>query len=326
MPRFSVYFSQLGEALAYQACWLRYKAGATLSFMQLKSLGARLARQGNNREYEKLVTFYDQQVDFSDVVGCSGFVGSDGFGQGTLNSFRVVSTFDGLVFEKIYKKESLDWLKASSFINFHRDEFCDADLFVPSLIKAKIGQGLVVANFSYVEVVRGALEEHERLWRHCIARLSKLIPHSQAPVEMTDIMLHKGFSRCLRKTKKFTNSFQISLDIYDGAMRRLECMPRFLAHGDLTVKNTSLPCAVFDWDNCGYFPPGFDLAMCMVELNMKLSKSEIDEMVRKFYPFYAGRCSWDDFRFCLFFLYFILSKTRDSDFKFHLLETFLEVK
>ncbi len=328
MGSLSKLFKGFGDELRNQVCWFRYKFGMSLTFTQLKEVGARLAYKGSSDEYERLIEYYDAEINFTDNPQCKGFVGSDGFGQGTLNSFRVISSPllpppEGVAFEKIYNMHSIDWLKSSFFIKHHHEQFCDESVFAPFLINVRAGVSLVVANFTHVKVRRGALEEHRYLWRNCMSRLSNLTLVPGAPDEISDFMLHIRFARCLQKTKEFSESFHVPMSIFDLAIRRLEKAPRFVAHGDLSLKNTSLPNVVFDWDSFGYFPPGFDLAICMVESNLKLSKDAIDELARDHYPLYESRCDWDNFRFCLLFLYFVFSKTRGFYFKMSLLEVFL---
>mgnify|MGYP003452375720 CR=1 FL=1 len=127
---------------------------------------------------------------------------------------------------------------------------------------------------------------------------------------LSDFYAHVGFSRCYRKTKDFLLALNGDDSWLDQALLRVGQMPRFYAHGDLSIRNMSSAGYVFDWDNSGYFPPGFDLALVL--LGSRLSGHDsIAGAAASYYSLVERRCSFEDFHFSLLFLYAVLKGGRD---------------
>ena len=304
--------------------WISYKSGRKLSFVQLKALCTKAAQTGDNRDYDLLLRHFDPKITDFRHYTFKAFSRSDGLGQGTLNTFRIfTSSSNDMVFEKIYLKNSTDWVKSSYFLENHRRQLHESGISIPFISENKIGDTLVISKYSYIEITEDPIETHKSIITSCISKLSKLTPKSAALPNIDDFTLHPGFARRLLKIKKFSRTHNIPTDAFDLAIRRLESFPKFAAHGDLHIGNTSAPNIVFDWDCFGYYPPGFDIAFSLASFNTKISEKDIIEIAMENHHLYSRRCSLDDFSFSLFFFYLLYTKTKDTAFKINLVNSFL---
>ena len=303
--------------------WIYYKSGKKLTFAQLKTLCSEAAKAGDNRKYDLLLSHFDPEITNSRDYTFKAFSRSEGLGHGTLNTFRIfTSSSSEMVFEKIYEKSSIDWQKSSYFLKKHQSELNKSGISTPLIKDAKIGDMLAISKYSYIKIAKGSIETNKSIIDSCISKLSKLTPKSAPSPNIDDFKLHPGFARRLLKIKKFSRTHNIPENCFDSAIRRLEKLPKFAAHGDLHIGNTSAPDIVFDWDCFGYYPPGFDIATSLASFNTKLSEKDIIEIAKENHHLYSHHCSINDLYFSLFFFYLTYLKTKDTDFKKHLINKF----
>ncbi|MBU2333518.1 MAG: aminoglycoside phosphotransferase family protein [Gammaproteobacteria bacterium] len=302
----------------------RYLIGLNLSFTDLKQLGRKCATRGDARLYERLIGKYDPQLKLPSGFQFERFVGFNGKGENTLDSFRVLRSGELNVFEKFYQNGSVDWVKVSFFMNYHAGEIDPSRVYIPKMINSASGEGLVVSHSEYVTVLGVGPSKYFDVALTCIDELSRLRLNPSAPELLFDIMLHAGFARCYRKSLGFAKEFGMSLEVYQRTLDRVLKMQRFVAHGDLSVKNMSAPCYVFDWDNFGYYPPGFDLALCLVKAGSIASEGSVADFSRRYYPLYSSGCTVEDFYLALLFFCVVFTGNRNVPFKKALLESLQE--
>lgn len=319
MGNFSSAYKRVFAGLTHLMYAVRYKLGMSLSVSALKCLGASFAARQSSDNYLRLLDFYDGSLKLPDAYAFDRFVGFNGVGEGTLNSFRVLRAPCGLVFEKIYLTSSQDFIKLAHFLDHHQCAFGEAAVSVPLVMARAEGEKLAAVYFQYVDVQKVELDQYLRMARACIGVLC------QCPVEaglddlLCDISAHAGFSRCYRKTKGFLFALNGDDAWLDKALLRVSAMPRFYAHGDLSMKNMSATGYIFDWDNSGYFPPGFDLALVLLISGLRGHPS-IAAAAADYHALVKLRCSFDDFYFSLLFLYTVLKGNRDALAKTSLLD------
>jgi len=294
---------------------LRYRIGLGLSFDGLKQLGCKYAAVGDAKSYEGLIQKYDPQLKLPSGLQFESFVGFNGKGANTLDSFRVLRTGGRRIFEKFYLNGSVDWVKVSFFMDCHASDVNPSNILIPRMVGSVSGKGLVVSHSEHINVRSVSSSEYFGLALLCIDELARLRLNPAAPELIFDVMLHAGFARCYRKSLEFAEGRGKAVETLQGALEKVLAMPRFLAHGDLSVKNMSAPNYVFDWDNFGYYPPGFDLALCMVKAGSLYSDDSVADFSRKYYPLYSSRCAADEFYLALLFFCVSFAGNRDVSFK-----------
>lgn len=299
---------------------LRFRLGLGLSFDGLKQLGARYAARGDAKSYENLIQNYDPQLKLPSGLQFESFVGFNGKGENTLDSFRVLRSGERKIFEKFYLNGSVDWAKVSFFMECHAGDIDPYKVLIPKMVGSVSGTGLVVSHSEHIDVRSVSSTDYFDLALLCINELSRLRLSSAAPELLFDVMLHAGFARCYRKSQEFSDEHGVAREVLRCALDRVLAMPRFVAHGDLGIKNMSAHNCVFDWDNFGYYPPGFDLALCMVKARSLYSNESVADFSRRHYPLYSSRCAADDFYLALLFFCVSFSGNRDVPFKKSLLD------
>ncbi|RRV17534.1 phosphotransferase [Pseudomonas saudiphocaensis] len=302
------------------AAELRYCFGLDLNFNDLKRLGAKYAARGDAKSYESLIQRYDPQLKLPSGLQFESFVGFNGKGENTLDSFRVLRSSERKVFEKFYLSGSVDWEKISFFMEFHASDIDPHRVLIPKMIGSVSGEGLVVSHSDHIHVRSVSSTEYFDLALLCINELSRLRLNPAAPELLFDVMLHAGFARCYRKSLDFAKERGIGLETLRSALGQVLAMPRYAAHGDLSVKNMSAPNYVFDWDNFGYYPPAFDLALCMVKAGSLYSGESVADFAKAHYPLYSSRCEANEFYLALLFFCVSFSGNRDIPFKEALLD------
>src|SRR5690606_6464367 len=131
---------------------LRYRLGLGLSFDVLKQLGCKYAARGDARSYEKLIEKFDPHLKLPAGLQFEKFVGFNGKGESTLDSFRVLRSGENKIFEKIYLKGSVDWVKVSFFMDCHSGEVDSSKVLIPKIVSSVCGGGLVVSHAEYVDI------------------------------------------------------------------------------------------------------------------------------------------------------------------------------
>ena len=96
---------------------------------------------------------------------------------------------------------------------------------------------------------------------------------------------------------------------------RCEAMPKFVGHGDLSLPNMGVGSIVLDWDNFGFYPPGFDLALGAVLKGELLDAEALNSMVERVFPSFATRCTRDMRWFSFTFFYCVFLYARQAQHK-----------
>lgn len=319
MGTFSFAYKRFFAKAAHLVCVVRYKFGMPLSISALKCLGSDFAVRQSSGDYVKLLMCYDETFKVPDSYIFDRFVGFNGVGEGTLNSFRILRSPNGFVFEKIYLTSSQDFIKFAHFLDHHQCAFGEGAVSVPLVMARAEGEKIAAVYFQYVDVRKVDTGQYLRMARACMESLCQYPVEAELDDLLCDIYAHTGFSRCYRKTKGFLFGLSGEDAWLDKALLRVSAMPRFYAHGDLSIKNMSAAGYVFDWDNSGYYPPGFDLALVLLISGLG-GHPTVAAAAADYHSLVKQRCSFDDFYFSLLFLYTVLKGNRDVLAKTSLLD------
>lgn len=214
-------------------------------------------------DYQKWLESFDAELHFPEMKSL-GFVG-DGFGEDCLNSYRHVKLGPQDCFEKIYLKGSKS---LQNLLIIDRE-------VAPGLVAVGVNIPRIVASCSgskltsvYTELILNhrPLEKHQTIdFYFAIWQKFKLIREESVSCSFADFENHALYQDGLKKARSLVeNWFPV-----DGARRLIrlihltQAKPRVFSHGDFYHKNLSQDGSVFDWDRCGFYPGGFDLAYCL---------------------------------------------------------------
>lgn len=295
---------------------LKERAVAPIDFNGVKRLAERHAAKKHHLAYERSLTRYDPGIEF--VFGTDQeFVGA-GKGQFTLNSYRRLKIEGRWAFEKIYASGSLDWQKCLFFYENLLPGL--AGLRVPGLLGLSAGQKLTVARFEYVDFQPVGDDVYLSEVLYIAKRLGQLPSGAGFPQAFADLSQHFGFERCFRKTIEVCEASGRDSAWLIALRARCEVMPRFVGHGDLSRPNMGGDGLVLDWDNLGFYPPGFDLALALVLLGKELTEPVIKVFAQQLHPALAHRCRFEELWFSLIFFYGVFLSARKADQKMRYLE------
>lgn len=286
-------------------------------FAGLKKAAEKHALSHDHRAYEQALMQYDDEVSFEESYSAVGFVGS-GKGQHTLNSYRKLN-FDGrMLFEKIYSIDSLDWRKCHYFYEQIHPRLNGSGICVPALLWRLCGNRLVVARFEFIDFStvdsECYVEEVVRL-TNSMASLGPV--GADAPPEFQDLTQHFGFQRCFQKSVRVIEKAREKVGILTLMRKQCEALPRFVGHGDLSRPNMGGDGLVLDWDNFGFYPPGFDLALALVLKDDLLGEDELVSFARQGYEGVREYCTFDEFWFSLVFFYGVFLSARKAEHKIY---------
>lgn len=310
LSRFGQYFRTLGHPN---------------DFTQLKVYTERLARRRDHLAYERALQNFDTALELVQGAEFAAFVGS-GKGRFTLNTYRRLMRKEWPLFEKVYASDAPDWRKLAVFYRHFAAKFDGGRAVkVPQLVEQHEGGRLGIALFEFVEFVPlQTVSEHVESALRICQELARIDIAGCATEEMRRLDLHFGFDRCRRKTAELIGGAGESVERLKLLQQYCEVMPRFLAHGDLSMANVGCNGLVLDWDNCGFYPPGFDLALILVLARLELDIDDLENYAGRLHIAMGARCSYEELRLSLIYFYCVFLSTRRREDKLRLWQWLLE--
>ena len=286
-------------------------------FAGLKKATEKHALSHDHRAYEQQLMQYDEEVIFDESCNAVGFIGS-GKGQHTLNSYRKLNFGGRMLFEKIYSIDSLDWRKCQYFYEQIHPRLNGSGICVPALLWPLFGNRLVVARFEFVDFSMIGSE----LYLEEVVRLTNSMASpgpvgAGAPPELQDLSQHFGFERCFKKSVGVLENAREKVGLLTLMRKQCEALPRFVGHGDLSRPNMAGDGLVLDWDNFGFYPPGFDLALALVLKGDLLGEDELVSFARQGHEGVRKHCTFDEFWFSLVFFYGVFLSARKAEHKIY---------
>lgn len=220
----------------------------------------------------------------------SEFVGK-GRGENVLNSYRKVMLEDGHeCFEKVYKNKSDDLLKTMYFYNNAYSSIVK-DFVVPSFFVVEGKHGTIIY-FDWIDM-RSSVPKNKLLTFYNDFRESALdveTNHSVCSSLMSDFAREPSYIYSFKKAKKWLSSNRLGKDRMlqkiESHLKSLKLDERVFTHGDIVPANCADKNVIIDFDRCGVYPMGYELAYllsrsfyfsCLFDLNAKI-KSYIVEL------------------------------------------------
>jgi len=299
-----------------------------LNWDQLKNLSNIISYTGDHTLYEQVIRAHDPTLNIKNSNN-TDFLWF-GIGKDTLKSSRKVAIKNVVLFEKIYKKDSLSF---DNCMWFHSNikKYLNHDFIrVPEIYDIKEGDRLSAVYSEYVQI--------------------EPIPQNQAVDRIVDLSLyfynlnladtmdknifiidyynsrpHSIVTFCARLFKE-AGMPDIS-DLILSMESKVGSFKRQFAHGDLYKGNMGTNNYVVDWDECGFYPPGYDIARGLSFLCLRDNLNELEKFLKEKCIEEIGKSNFDELLFsCLFFhfIFYSWNELGKDKFRFELYNRLLK--
>lgn len=229
------------------------------------------------KKYSQAAKYYEDHVFYSMAVAnvCrivspidikkADFVGS-GFGQNTLDSYRKVQLRgSGVYFEKVYKNSSDDFQKIKIFVEFVFPQLAK-QFRIPKARFFEGERGSIVL-FDWLErIVPVDKKNIMRFYADFrMAALAVDVPREAMTDVFCDFTREPMFQGGCKSSRSWLKAHSSSeaVDLLQSGIeyfKRLPVSERVFTHGDLIPANAARDGVVIDFDKCGFYPAGYELA------------------------------------------------------------------
>lgn len=218
-----------------------------------------------NSEYGSLITQYDSNLNVEQVGEKFKRFITSGNGKGVLNSYRVLESGHEEVFEKIYFNDSDDLVRVEWFYQFVAPLLNESIVKFPMLKQIKRGSRLTRVLSECLPLRKSELGCRDSILDLVLyfQLIIVEVPQKYIPVvkDFRRSHIYREASEAIMRNYCFRHPLAlIKLKFIEARIHRL---PSRLTHGDLHLGNFSSPNIVIDWDEAGFYPIGFDLALTM---------------------------------------------------------------
>lgn len=232
----------------------------------------------NHLLYEKMLVKYSS---FSENFSKKQFIGK-GFGEFSTNAYRKVKLNNQDLFEKVLKNNSIDSKSVDYiFSNFDIISYVIKPFKMPRIIKVIDFSYLKIVYYEYLNLNSETINPNE-IYK-LLKRIYKNIEVS--PDFESDLLCNQVFREGLDLLIfKYRNDKQ-------SILSKMNLVENVFAHGDLNMNNIN-SFVLLDWDRCGFYPKGYDLAYYLIEMNsdsiydidksFKLAKDIYDDSSKDF--------------------------------------------
>lgn len=270
------------------ASYERMKKG-DIDFRELRRLSKYLYLTSDHVNYERVLKKIDPWLNLP-KVNAQQFVGS-GAGMGSLNCYRRVVLDGVLAFEKVYEIESdafrkLDWFHQEVLPKF----LCR--ISTPAIRHVAKGNKFAVVYFEYLDCIKPAKPKmlfSEAIRLHCVfAGFDPAFTSSAITEFEREIMYDDGVRQLKRLLERTGHNVdhQTQLEWFVSS----SAVPRVFAHGDLIPPNFSQTGHLLDFDKCGFYPIGYDIAYMLSKRWRISTVSELERVLDKQSAFGAEEC------------------------------------
>ncbi|TFH88160.1 hypothetical protein EQG41_04450 [Billgrantia azerbaijanica] len=218
---------------------------------------------------------FEQACQTYDTVLClkpsikRRFLGK-GWGENSLNVYRQLWDTEGqCLFEKVLFKPSDDYSRLSFFMTFLMPKLNGEFIKTPVIRDMHEGKHLAAVYYEHLDVAEAGclhFSQEDRL-ATIVTILRELGNLECADVrirypEVLDYASVQAYreGQCYLHRLVRRSSSQTHPELHALVGKKLVDDRRVISHGDLVAENFSRDGWVWDWDRCGYYPVGFDLA------------------------------------------------------------------
>lgn len=245
---------------------------------ELRSLSKALQLGENHKVYNELLKLYVPKFN-NLFFESQKFIGV-GAGKSSLNAYRKVKVNGEYYFEKVFFSSS-QALKKILWFQEHAYKIVNkAEIKTDEIIKILKGGALTVVYTKFLNLK--AIKE-KKLEAELIELSKKLyrinwenieIERDKLPNYITDYQDFYLYKRNIKGVRAKLEEINIDVNTF---VKRLDKSKRVLTHGDIKKENVFRKSTVIDWDNFGFFPVGFDVAVLANKLiiNKQLQMEEV---------------------------------------------------
>lgn len=278
----------------------RVRAGHP-DWLTLKTYSTFCRYDERHEDYERLLQEFDSELKFPASTRSQFF--GDGFGDGSLNSYRIVQHGGQKYFEKIYLKESPDFKNSVWFYRDVQPKLSEAGLRTPRLDAIIEGRFLSIVRVELVEdaqpITRAEALRFYQEQFHTMYDVERAQVHGPGRSFTKHTLYLDGKRKAAAYGAASLYESGATLTAMEEATRGATLM---FCHGDWYSKNVNREGIVFDWDRCGFYPAGFDLGYCLSKSFRAESLSELDRAIHQSIPVsLRSQCVPAAWFFCLVF-------------------------
>ncbi len=220
-------------------------------------------------QFEEACLVYDADICLKGGEKCQ-FIGR-GRGENSLNVYRKIWDAQGsCLFEKVLFKPSNDYQRIIFFQKAIMPLLGNDFIKVPRVREIREGNRLAAVYWDHVEfaekgcIKKKRMEAIENILRD-LSRLN-LENESNLGCDVFDYSSVQAYREGVDYLSRIINSKKMGVGIDDLLHVGLVDERRVISHGDLYEENYNHQGWVWDWDRCGYYPIGFDLAWAMINI------------------------------------------------------------
>ena len=307
-----------------------YQNGNRITWKQLKILSSIMPYIDDNCLYENILNIFDSKIQTinGDNPEKTSFVGIGG-GTDTLHSSRKIQLKEHILFEKIYKKDSTALENIKWFTKNIKDNLNHEFVRVPEIYYIKEGNNLAAVYYDFLKI--DPIAQNQAIDR--IVDLSMYFYNLKLPKITQDNMFirdyyssrpHNIISWCAREYNE--NSMQDVSELILSLEKKITNFKRRFSHGDLFKGNLGKYNYVIDWDECGFNPPGYDIAKGLSFLCLWDNINEFENFLKEKCINAVGKSNFDEFLFSSIYFHFIfysLNRRGGDNFRFALYDRLL---
>ncbi len=260
----NAFLSEFDPALAQL---LSIKDKSTLTREQFNALTRIYSLFRLHDQYEYLIQQYDGLLTFDQSAVVSKKFITQGNGKGVVNAYRILTLGSGeCFFEKIYINSQADLIKAKWFNSDVASLIDDSKLCFPKVCQMESGEKLTRVLYQFVDIRYLPRQQAARPIFSVVRYLYSLRPAVPKAYKKTicDFNRSHVYQEGVNAlTQAWLLKHPIKLLKIKLFELKLKKFPKAFAHGDLHRKNFTYPNLVFDWDDCGLYPLGFDVALTL---------------------------------------------------------------
>jgi len=307
-----------------------YQNGNRITWEQLKILSSIMPYIDDNCLYENILNIFDSKLEplNGDNPEETRFIGIGG-GTDVLHSSRKISLKDIILFEKIYKKDSNALENIKWFTKNIKHQLNHDLIRVPEIYYIKEGNYLAAVYYEYLQL-KPVTQNHaiDRIVDLSMYFYNLQLPgipeHDKLPREYHSSRLHSIVSWCAREYKE--GGMQDVSNHISSWEKKVTGFKSQFSHGDLYKGNLDKLNYVVDWDECGFHPPGYDIAKGLSFLCLWDNINEFENFLKEKCLNAVGKRNFEEFLFSSLYFHFIfysLNRRGGDNFRFALFDRLL---
>lgn len=283
---------------------------------ELQPLAAIVGRHIHDHNvFEQLLTQYDPELSLPAMHGAEKTFIGKGAGTGSLQVYRRVVIDKVPCFEKIYLNESIGFQKNQWFYTSIFPTLDSSVAHPPRLLHVCRGEKISALYFEYLDVVIPTKAEAvDRIASLCeqFYNLDKK-SYTATPAIFRSFWMSYGYSSGVAAIVRIFERDRSQFDTFRLMEEAVKGFKHCFCHGDLSINNLISPNHIIDFDECGIYPFGFDIAKVLVGYLEPSSAKDVEHYLESRFSGIIEGNEWNEFLFTTCFFSFVFS-CRDGNY------------